>query len=83
MNKTKSPLKDTGGNQGHMLMTKEAHISAHGGDAIAAGYEEETKKETKEESKIPAYEFKIPTKKEEKKKEETDLTSRSGNLTLV
>ena len=54
MTKIKSPLKDTGGNQGHMLMTKEAHINAHGGDAVAAGYEEEIEeevKETKEEVK--------------------------------
>ena len=27
-----------------MVMTKEAHINAHGGDAVAAGYEEEVEK---------------------------------------
>ena len=37
---TRSPLKHTEGNEGHALMTKEAHIEAHGGDATAAGYAE-------------------------------------------
>ena len=39
MTKIKSPLKHN--EDGHMLLTKEAHIEAHNGDAIAAGYTEE------------------------------------------
>ena len=75
MTKIKSPLKHTGGNEGHVLMTKQAHIDAHGGDAVAAGYEEET------EEKSTSYKgYKLPTKentddseKENKKEEETDF----------
>ena len=47
MTKIKSPLKHLGTGEGHGLMTKESHINAHGGDAIAAGFgEEESEVET-------------------------------------
>ena len=52
MNKTKSPLKHT--KDGHMMLTKEAHIEQHGGDAVAAGYdkEEESLDKAIESSKV-------------------------------
>ena len=40
--KRRSPLRHDEGT-GHMMMTREAHIEEHDGDAVAAGYEVETK----------------------------------------
>ena len=57
----KSPLRHTGTNEGHELMRREQHIKAHGGDVVAAGYEEETEEKEKQ------YEFKVPTIEEKKK----------------
>ena len=36
-----SPLRHE--EEGHAILTEEAHIKAHGGDAVAAGYTKEEK----------------------------------------
>ena len=50
MNKVKSPLKHK--EEGHENYEKTAHIEAHGGDAVAAGYEEVNEEES-EQSDYP------------------------------
>jgi len=57
---TKSPFKHR--EDGHAPLSKEAHVKAHGGDAAAAGYEEETSIE----SMLKEHNEKL--KKEKKKK---------------
>ena len=71
----KSPLKDVGGNQGHAIMTKEAHINAHGGDVMAAGYEVDL---SEEESKSP-WSFTIP-KKETSEEEYYPWGTKKGSV---
>ena len=76
MTKIKSPLKHT--EDGHMVLNKGAHIAEHGGDAVAAGYEEvkEEKKpwELSQEVYNPSGAQEDGTKKT-KKKEEPIVTS--------